>query len=295
MLKVNYVLEAETFIEYASHNSLSGNERALWYALFHLMNREAKGAGWPERFISVPNKVLLALVPFSEDVLPDVRNRLTQRGLIEYLAGERNKRPPRYAMRYFYPQIVDNSCGKPVDNLPDGENDLVCADVAPEKPGKTPGKNTRKTPGKNTGNIPGKNTDIELNYRETKREPYETFAEEEASGAGDNEGRARMELLMAPEEQAQFWLLRKTLYTPEVRTMYSQDMDTARRLVETDLYPVDLVTAAVQKTISRHERNPLDRPAAYTVKLLEDWTARGIHSAEDLENHIRGWYEVAQA
>ena len=102
MAYVNYVREHMTFIEYAADERLSANERLLWYALIHLMNRRANGSDWPEDFISIPNSRILVLVPFGEDTLIDVRNRLAQRGLIDYQKGERNKRAPLYRMHYFH-------------------------------------------------------------------------------------------------------------------------------------------------------------------------------------------------
>ena len=115
MAYVNYVREHMAFIEAASDKGLSGNERALWYALMHIANQRASGSDWPEDFISIPNTRLLAYVPFGESKIPEIRNRLKQHGLIDFRRGERNKRAPEYKIIYFaaelstdYPQKMES-------------------------------------------------------------------------------------------------------------------------------------------------------------------------------------------
>lgn len=127
---VNYVREHCAFMDYAADNGLTGAERLVWYALIHEMNRRANGPYWPDGFIRISNKRMLALVPMGEDAFMAARNRLAQRGLIQYQKGRKNAELPCYKVRYLtapeaggeedaesYPPKVDNSCGKPVDNL----------------------------------------------------------------------------------------------------------------------------------------------------------------------------------
>lgn len=105
MAYVNYVREHMAFIEFASDKNLTGNERTFWYALIHEANRRANGSDWPEDFISIPNSRLLALVPFSENKIPELRNRLRQLGLIDFRKGDRNKRAPEYKIIYFSAEL----------------------------------------------------------------------------------------------------------------------------------------------------------------------------------------------
>lgn len=114
---VNYIREHVAFIEYASDNGLSGNERLLWYALMHIMNQRAQGANYPDGFIRIANKRLLSYAPMQFDAMAKARNALQQRGLIEFTHGKRNAEMPMYRMNYFtcadcpqdMPASVDNS------------------------------------------------------------------------------------------------------------------------------------------------------------------------------------------
>ena len=129
MAIVNYIREHTRFIEYASDEKLSSGERLLWYALMHIFNQRAQGSVWPDEFIRISNERLLSLCPMKFDTMAEARNRLKQRGLIDYMNGEKNKRSPAYRMVYFcpvYSEISDN-----------------------------PGGNTGYNPGGNTGYNPG--------------------------------------------------------------------------------------------------------------------------------------------
>ena len=106
---VNYVREHIRFMEYATDEKLSGSERLLWYALMHIMNQRAQGNIWPDEFIRISNDRLLAFCPMKIDTMATARNRLKQRGLIDFLNGEKNKKSPAYRMIYFYPQYVGSS------------------------------------------------------------------------------------------------------------------------------------------------------------------------------------------
>lgn len=103
---VNYVREHIRFMEYASDEHLSSSERLVWYALMHIMNQRAQGNIWPDEFIRISNDRLLSFCPMKMDTMAAARNRLKQRGLIDFLNGEKNKKSPAYRMIYFYPQYV---------------------------------------------------------------------------------------------------------------------------------------------------------------------------------------------
>ena len=101
MAAVNYIVEHEAFIEYAQDNGLSAAEQLLCYALCHIFNRRAQGGQWPDGFIRVTNKTVLSLLPFTEDTMAAARNRLKQRGVIDYVPGRKKAEVPMYKMIYF--------------------------------------------------------------------------------------------------------------------------------------------------------------------------------------------------
>ena len=135
MASVNYVVEHEAFIVYAQDNGLSAAEQLLWYALCHIFNRRAQGGQWPDGFIRVTNKTVLSLLPFTEDTMAAARNRLKQRGLIDYVPGRKKAEIPMYRMVYFSVPAASEA-GDPV--------------FYPNNSGKQPGQGGGKDGGKAT-------------------------------------------------------------------------------------------------------------------------------------------------
>ncbi len=122
---INYIHESKAFCEYASEERLHDSEIVLWHALFNLVNLRASSNNWPEAFIPITNSKLLAMTPWGSgnaavEKLRRTRDRLVQRGLIAYEAGERRKRAPMYQLRYFHPGadegFTHNNMGNAVGN-----------------------------------------------------------------------------------------------------------------------------------------------------------------------------------
>lgn len=95
---ISFIRESTAFLKYAAQNGLTGPERELWHVLMHLFNENARGNQFPDGFIRLPNKMILALVSYTDDTLSKARNRLAQRGLIEYVRGSRREDVPMYRM-----------------------------------------------------------------------------------------------------------------------------------------------------------------------------------------------------
>ncbi len=101
MAKVNYVREHICFMEYAADEALTLGERVLWYALMHLFNRRARGSEWPDDYVRVNNRRLMLYCGMKYDTMARARQGLRQRGLIDYIEGERNCQTPAYRVHYF--------------------------------------------------------------------------------------------------------------------------------------------------------------------------------------------------
>lgn len=139
---VNYVKECMAFIAYASDNKVSANEFVLWHALFNAINQRATSNDWPNEFIPVSNSRLLSLTTFGagktgEETLRKTRDKLIQRGLIRYIAGEKNKKNPSYII-VFFSSYTDSG-----------------GNVTQEKKGNTQGNVRGNMQGNTTGNMQG--------------------------------------------------------------------------------------------------------------------------------------------
>lgn len=106
MSKVNFVSEFNLFMRYACDNSLSLRSRMLWMALFYIANDRAKyneltkDYDWPDDFILVSNNELNMYCCLDKRAIETLRNELKQRGLIDFVPGQKNKRNPAYKLNY---------------------------------------------------------------------------------------------------------------------------------------------------------------------------------------------------
>lgn len=80
---MNYIAELNAFHDYLLANRLSTSEIALWHALMHINNSTM----WKTEF-TASNLILQQITGLSRSSLADAKNKLKQRGLIEYIPGK---------------------------------------------------------------------------------------------------------------------------------------------------------------------------------------------------------------
>lgn len=141
---VNYIREHEWFIEYAADEGLTPNDVALYDAILYFVNRKAEGNDWPDDFIRIRNDRLLPFCHMGFDAMARSRNKLKQKGVIDFLNGDRNKEAPAYKIIYrypersfpqddgFYPLKTDNNTDKNADK-PTDKSTGKSADKRPDK------------------------------------------------------------------------------------------------------------------------------------------------------------------
>ena len=142
---VNYIREHEWFIESAADEGLTPNDVALYDAILYFVNRKAEGNDWPDDFIRIRNDRLLPFCHMGFDAMARSRNKLKQKGVIDFLNGDRNKEAPAYKILYkcldersfpqddgFYPLKTDNNTDKSADKPTDKSTDKS-ADKRPDK------------------------------------------------------------------------------------------------------------------------------------------------------------------
>ena len=245
MAAVNYIIEHEAFIEYAQDNGLSAPEQLLWYALVHIFNKRAQGGQWPDGFIRVTNKSLLSYLPIGEDAMAAARNRLKQRGLIDYVPGRKKAEIPMYRMNWF--------------SVPPAEADPVDDPVFyPFKTGKGQGKPTGKTQGK-TPDILSK-PDIDVTPSDDDDDKNDDSAREER----------RRDLT---EELVEAWC---DEYGPEPTPAE------ARRVVQAAML-LNSPPEMVKKAVELSARNGARTPSAYIVELLKTWHDEEILTPEEYD------------
>lgn len=254
MPKVNYIREINRFMEYACDEHVTASERLLWYALMHICNQRAQGAVWPDEYIRVSNDRLLSLCPMKYDTMVTARNGLKQRGLIEFIKGEKNKLSPAYRMCYFFPEYVSS------DTCYDERSE-----VYPKISDYMGGNMGGNTGGNMGGNSGGNMGDFILNNNQGNTL---TFPEEEED---DDE-----QLYRARTEEAS--TAYQTLFGTKCPGLAAQRLAlTAVRMNAA----AGLISKALSKAASKGAGSPID----YTEALMDDWRAHHITDAEGAERY----------
>ena len=247
MCYVNYVRESMAFMEYASDERISGSERLLWQALFHIMNQRAKGSDWPEGFISIPNARILFYASFGEDTLVAARNKLKQRGLIDFTPGKKNKAAPQYKMNYFSAELSTGNAQN-VDGMPNYS-------------GNVSGNIQGNIGGNISGNTRGNAPDIYVNlYGNPNRSPCE-----------DEDIRL---VLIKGGTEAYRKHFGKEPAAAEIASM-------AKIMAGTDMDD-ELLAEAIKIAAEAGASHPL----MYVRTLLRDWKYEYVFSVDDLTEYL---------
>lgn len=247
MCYVNYVRESMAFMEYASDERISGSERLLWQALFHIMNQRAKGSDWPEGFISIPNARILFYASFGEDTLVAARNKLKQRGLIDFTPGKKNKAAPQYKMNYFSAELSTGN-EQNVDGIP-------------KYSGNASGNIQGNIGGNISGNTRGNTSDIYVNlYSNPNRNPCE-----------DEDIRL---VLIKDGTEAYRKHFGKEPAAAEIASM-------AKIMAGTDMDD-ELLAEAIKIAAEAGASHPL----MYVRTLLRDWKYEYVFSVDDLTEYL---------
>lgn len=198
MSQVNFVEQFNLIMEYARENCLHGRECMLWLDLFYFANRsatydaESKTYDWPDDFFTVSNSELNSFGQFDKRAIETLRNSLKQRGLIDFIKGEKNKRNPAYKFYYLSRvgyKIVPN-------NTPNNVPNRVPNNTPNNVPNSTPNRSANRVPtsgevrDKNAPNLPPIPLNNNYKYKSpssdgaAERENYSQTARARGSGSG---------------------------------------------------------------------------------------------------------------
>ena len=146
---INFVTEFAAVMEYQRNQGLDLRERMLWLALLDIARRRAKWNkqegtfSWESGFFPVQNAELNLSCGFDKRGIDAARNKLKQRGIIDYQNGERNKRAPAYRIFYLTgevgyknvpniaPNIVPNNVPNTAPNIVPNNVPNVVPNIAP--------------------------------------------------------------------------------------------------------------------------------------------------------------------
>lgn len=179
MSQVNFVEQFNLIMEYARENCLHGRECMLWLDLFYFANRaatynaEAQTYEWPDDFFTVSNSELNSIGQFDKRAIEALRNSLKQRGLIDFIKGEKNKRNPAYRFFYLsrvgYKIVPNNTPNNVPNNVPNNTPNIPPNDVPNHEANHAP--RTGDVRGKNAPNTPPIPLNINNKHKSSTSDP----------------------------------------------------------------------------------------------------------------------------
>lgn len=260
---VNYIREHRRFIQYASDEKLTANERLLWYALMEIMNQRADGRDWPDDFIRISNDRVLTLCPMGFDTMAKARNGLKQRGRIEFMPGDKNKTNPAYKMIYFCPG----------DYPEDSDKDRFYPEISDNTQDNTRGNTGGNRQGNTQGNMKGNTGDIIPNqnqkYIYTKRVLDE---EEEDDVDHPDDERARESYFISAAKQSYLRCFGRIPTPVECGRLAGANIRLG--------FSVEMVSLALEIAAGKGAKNPVD----YALSILGDWWENyvmQVHQADE--------------
>ena len=261
MSKVNFVSEFNLFMQYARDNSLSLRSRMLWIALFYIANDRAKynaqtqDYDWPDDFILVSNNELNMYCCLDKRAIETLRNELKQRGLIDFVAGQKNKRNPAYKLNYL-------SVNVGYKNVPNYD------------PNNAPNHVPNYDPNNAPNHVPNYDPNRPPLYKYNINSHTDTDAED----------------LPTEEEEDYFTAATYARVRERVQWAYRTYLGDNPNAAELDAMTriacacklESIVDQAIEKTAQAAPGNIL----AYYTALCNDWEQQYIRSPEDLSDHL---------
>lgn len=282
MVIVDYIKESEAFIRTASYESYTANERILWHVLLHFFNERGQGNLWPDEHIPLPNRLLLSMVPFGQDVLDRARNQLVQHGRIDYVKGKKGSDAPKYKMIYFHATPIPNENRHEIHISIDTPDSFPTQNTINREINRCTAVNPAVNPAVSSAVNPAVNPAVMNIYTKTDStktktktvtvySPYSKESEEEYTVITSSmPARQKIAIMAAVRHSNQL----------------AAHADALSEYLDNVTDPPELVEYAVHKAI-RH-REPLTDPIAYIDSLLNDYASKGFQTVEDLETSLSG-------
>ena len=248
---------------------MHSRECMLWVSLFYLANEEAtynaetQTYEWPDDFFEVSNGELNSYGRFDKQAVESLRNRLKQRGLIDFIKGNRNSATPMYKIHYFVKagnKIIPNNNANNISN-----ND------ANNIPNNTPNNNANNN-ANYTPNIPP----FRLNINNTVPASYVSGSDyfddeedQEEEQLAQARARARGEILAT-------W---KRCFGREPSQYILGEL--AQRFVGMG-FEDGVLTAAIKAAAWSEAKSPM----AFICSILVDWRQHNVRTQEDVDEYM---------
>jgi len=270
MSQQNFVEQFRLFMEYARKNSMHSRECMLWVSLFYLANEEAtynaetQTYEWPDDFFEVSNGELNSYGKFDKQAIESLRNRLKQRGLIDFIKGNRNSATPMYRIHYFIrfgnKIIPNNHANNTPNSTPNHTPNNIPNNHANNTPNSTPNHTPLRVNINNT--VPG-NPFSETGYFDDEEDQEEEQRRVQAQARAREEARATWKQCFGREP------------TPFVVE------ELARRFASMG-FDDGLLSVAIRAAAWSGANSPM----AFICTTLVDWRKHHVKTQEDVDEYL---------
>lgn len=297
-MSVNYLIEINGLDEWELGNPLPATAYKVMRKLLYLANKQR----FPEK-IKVSNSLLCSLVGCTEKSLITARQTLIQRGLIEYTGKKQHT--PVYTILYFSNRSIYNCNNSSINgginnSINDGINGGIDGSIDDRryinktrdtKQGNPEEDMTSTNLGADAPEGGYSNVYTPLHYP-SSQQPMVGVHTRPRQGQSIDKAFPPRKGTLSKDDAYAFLALKNCLEMPHMQQMYGDNLELMQQITESDYYPLDLVFHAIEKTWERNRKypNPLDNPAAYTIKLLDDWKQQGWTKHEQVEEAKDNWF-----
>ena len=267
MSQQNFVEQFRLFMEYARKNSMHSRECMLWVSLFYLANEEAtynaatQTYEWPDDFFEVSTGELTSYGKFDKQAVESLRNRLKQRGLIDFIKGNRNSATPMYKIHYFIRsgnKIIPNNTANPyANNTPNPIPNNTANPYANNMPTVAP-------------TVPP--LDININNNIPGNAGFGSRFPEDDEKTDNNPS-----LQLAREHVRRAW----------VRAFGTEPLPTVVNKIAGEGLDFEFDIELMEEIIRRTALRGADDPVGYILKCYSDWAIRGIYTVDQFKAYMR--------
>ncbi|MDD3881911.1 MAG: hypothetical protein PHI27_06630 [Eubacteriales bacterium] len=280
-MAVFYIRERNAFYNWLTMNHLSTTAQALWNALFTIYNAQ----GWPDGWIEAPDMLLRSYMHVSNDALLDARQQLKNKGLLDFIKGNRRASAARYRMIWLTlkedEQTDDTDGGGYPQRYPqnihnDGHYQDKAAKGADKQEGKEAAKGADKQEGKEAAKGAALNNTI-LDGVYTTDIPFSERVKIQQQ-LGFERAREEMPSLTYRQQSYVDWYAEFDNDPSRIAQF--------RYLLANSKFTFAQFGCALTFTQGKCERGKVSNPLEYLKTLLIDWDKRGLTERSQIEGDL---------
>lgn len=290
-MAVNYIRERNAFYSWLTMNYLSPTAQACWNALFTIYNAQ----GWPDGWIEAPDMLLRSYMHVSNDALLDARQQLKNKGLLDFIKGNRRASAAKYRLIWItgsdettdstgnpegYPQDYPHTYPQVINN--NGFCPEKAAKEAAKAAAKAAAKEADKQADKQAAKAAAKGADLYKTIQDGIGIPDETtpFSDRvKIQLQGSMDARATIAEQLSERQKGYVSWYREF-------DADASRVEQFRFLLANGKFTYPQLSCALTLAQGKTERGKVSNPLEYIKAVLIDWDKRGLTERREIEHDL---------